>query len=224
MSRYPTMKNSLLVFALISSFLLAAQQKQFDVKWDGSIKMQATQMSYELPSFEQKHFSFDLKRGIRYTSQWTISQAIDGSSVKLEKANYSTISKQELKDLPLYLIPKEPVLELHNSVARSKRYAHVEISPIIVEDGIYKKLMSFTISYSSDSRNRVARRTPPISNSVLSDGEWKKFYVEESGVVKLSKQFLNSLGLNTSGDPRFLKIYGNGGKPLPMLNSEPYPF
>ena len=41
----------------------------------------------------------------------------------------------------------------------------------------------------------------------------------------MSKGFLNSLGINTNSvDPRNIKIYGNGGRMLPLLNSANYPF
>ena len=61
-----------------------------------------------------------------------------------------------------------------------------------------------------------------ISNSVLASGEWYRFYVDTTGVHRLSKNFLGQLGVNVNSvDPRSIKIYGNGGDMLPYLNSEP---
>src|SRR5690606_15413189 len=40
---------------------------------------------------------------------------------------------------------------------------------------------------------------------------------------KISRGFLQSLGLNVDGDPRNIKIYGNGGRMLPLVNSVPFP-
>jgi hypothetical protein len=39
----------------------------------------------------------------------------------------------------------------------------------------------------------------------------------------ISKGFLQSLGVNVAVDPRNIKIYGNGGRMLPLLNSISYP-
>jgi hypothetical protein len=61
-------------------------------------------------------------------------------------------------------------------------------------------------------------------NSVLASGDWYQFYVEKSGVYKISKGFLQQLGLDISKvDPKKIKIYGNGGRMLPLLNSTYYP-
>ena len=62
-----------------------------------------------------------------------------------------------------------------------------------------------------------------LSNSVLASGEWYRFYVEKSGIYKITKSFLQQLGFDTNTDPRNIKIYGNGGRMLPLRNSTPYP-
>src|SRR5690606_29382632 len=52
-------------------------------------------------------------------------------------------------------------------------------------------------------------------------GKWFKFKIDQTGIYKIDKAFLNNLGMNTDGiNPRNLKVYGNGGKSLPLLNSE----
>ena len=59
-----------------------------------------------------------------------------------------------------------------------------------------------------------------LSNSVLATGDFFKIEVKETGMYKLDKTALNSVGINTSGfDPRTLKIYGNGGAELPYNNA-----
>lgn len=63
-----------------------------------------------------------------------------------------------------------------------------------------------------------------ISNSVLTNLDWYRFYVEKSGVYKISKAFLQDLGINLNSiDPRRIKIYGNGGRMLPLANNLDYP-
>ncbi len=81
-------------------------------------------------------------------------------------------------------------------------------------------MLSLTISYSTRNQNRFPSKIE-ISNSVLTTGNWYKFKVEKTGIHRISKSFLEDLGINTDGiDPRNIKIYGNGGKPLPLKNEE----
>ncbi|AXT58034.1 hypothetical protein D1815_20575 [Aquimarina sp. AD1] len=61
----------------------------------------------------------------------------------------------------------------------------------------------------------------PMSNSVLAKGDWYKFYIEKSGIYKITPEFLSDLGIDvTTIDPTTIKIYGNGGQMLPLKNSE----
>ena len=57
-------------------------------------------------------------------------------------------------------------------------------------------------------------------NSVLSSGNWYKIGVAEDGIYRLSYNDFQNLGVNTSNlDVNSIKLYGNGGGMLPLLNS-----
>ena len=59
------------------------------------------------------------------------------------------------------------------------------------------------------------------TNSVLSSGDWFKFSVDTTGVFKIDKNLLQQIGISTNNlDPRKIKIYGNGGSLLPVLNGD----
>ena len=63
--------------------------------------------------------------------------------------------------------------------------------------------------------------TAQTANSVLSTGDWYKFSVDTTGVFKIDKNLLENIGISTNNlDPRHLKIFGNGGNLLPVLNSD----
>ncbi len=221
------MKKKILTILILVSFVGYAQKKQFEIKWNGTKILEADVSKVELPSFDSKHFNFSFDSGLQYFSQWSISSLIDENSVELTNVVYQPISKAELKDLPIQTIPNSPKIELKNSIARNNRSAFLTITPIINDGGTFKKVTSFSIKYNNTSNNRtIANRvvTQEIMNSVLSTGNWYRFYVDKSGVFKLSKGFLSQLGVNTNSiDPRTIKVFGNGGAMLPMLNSEPYP-
>jgi hypothetical protein len=60
-----------------------------------------------------------------------------------------------------------------------------------------------------------------VSNSVLANGDWFKFSVDTTGVFKIDKNLLQQIGVSTNGlDPKKIRIFGNGGNLLPVLNSQ----
>jgi hypothetical protein len=61
-----------------------------------------------------------------------------------------------------------------------------------------------------------------VKNSVLSQGNWYKFAIDTTGVFKITSSFLQNLGINTNEiNPKNIRIFGNGGQLLPMLNNVP---
>jgi hypothetical protein len=59
------------------------------------------------------------------------------------------------------------------------------------------------------------------TSSVLSSGDWYKIGVTETGIYKITKDFLSNIGINVNGiNPKNIHIYGNGGKMLPERNKD----
>ncbi|WP_339752901.1 type IX secretion system sortase PorU [uncultured Winogradskyella sp.] len=222
------MKNCYTFFFLVFTMLCFGQQKQFNIQWNGVKTLETEYGKIQVPSFDSKHFNYDDANGLVYFAQWDSNgSAINENSVTLNNVVYEVISLAELKNLNLELIPVSPKYSFFNTNARGKRAHYFELSPIVNDRGLYKRITSFTIQYNT-SANRSgssARGVNNITNSVLNTGQWYRFYIDKTGVFKLTKSFLASLGINTNSvDPRAIKIYGNGGRMLPLLNSENYPF
>lgn len=224
------MKTYILLFFAFVSFFGFSQQKRFEIDWQGTILLQTSNSSIEVPSFDKKHFNFDYSTGISFFAQWDITMPINENSIELTNISYTNISISELKSLPLNTIPNTVKFNFKNTKARGKQTAFIELSPIIKENGVYKKITGFTVNYNTGSSNSSvfnatlsSQSTQAISNSVLSSGSWHKFYVEKSGVYRLSRSFLNQIGVNTNVDPRTIKIFGNGGAMLPFTNNSNYP-
>ncbi len=219
------MKKFLLLLFILNQTILWSQQKTFEIIWEGSRTFQTSMSQLEVPSFNENHLSFNDDSGLLYITEWDSSFPVNETSAVLNNVVYATISSSELISLPLNTVPKSPKLTLRNTNARNKRSVYLQITPIINDNGIYKKITSFTVDYNT-SANRENRAAAPLGivNSVLSTGQWYRFYVDKSGVFKITKDFMNQLGANTNVDPRTIKIYGNGGAMLPFLNSTPYPY
>ncbi|PWH83464.1 peptidase C25 [Algibacter marinivivus] len=225
------MKKKILFLLLIISAGVFAQQKQYNIVWGESQKLSGDSFSVEVPAFNKPYFNYSLDEGILFVDQWESKTVINESSVSLTNVLYQTVSKTDLKDLDVNKIPAKLRYSLKNSTSRNKTYAFFQLSPIIKdENGNYKKVTSFQINYKngSDSRSSLLKRnngSRVITNSVLNSGEWFRFYVDTTGVFKLSKSFLQRLGVQVNSvDPRTIKLYGHGGRMIPYSNAIAYPY
>jgi len=216
-----TMKRLILFAALYCFHFGTSQTQRFNINWGESITLDTYNNAIEIPSFDSKNFNFSHNNGITFSAQWNVNGRIDERSVELKSIESIEISKTELKQLPLSSIPNQPSLKVTNAIYRDTYKGHVEISPIYYEKGVLKKIIRFSISYQINTQNTRTSSAASIQSSNLKSGNWYRFAVDTTGVHKLSKNFLNSLGINTSTlNPKTIKIYGHGGKSLPLLNSE----
>ena len=221
------MKKNILLILLLVSNVCFSQQKQFNISWETTRVLATETSQFELPGFNNENYSFDADAGLKFVAQWESSRFVNERTGSIDNVVYRNIARSELKDLDLKTIPAEISFNLRNSTSRGKNYIYLELSPILKEGNTYKKIISFRVNYqfSSGNTSRNAASGLAISNSVLSSGSWYKFYVEKTGVFKLSKAFLESLGANLNNiDPRTIKIFGNGGSMIPYSNSVFYPF
>lgn len=218
------MKRIIFPLVFLCFIFSHSQQKSFKIEWNGSKTLATSSSKIEIPSFNDENFNYTREDGLKYVSQWELNGLINEESVVISNVSYASISLIELKDINLKTIPNKIKVRLNNSIARGKNSAFLEISPIIKEDGFYKKITAFTVTYNNISAKRSTNRNNVITNSVLSQGEWFKFYIDTTGVFKLTKSFLNSLGVNTNNvDPRTIKIFGHGGSMLPLENAVNFP-
>lgn len=217
------MKKGLSLFFVLVLSTVYAQQQKFSIDWQGSKILSTENSSIELPVFSLENYNYSQEKGLLYISHWPINQLIEERTASIVNVNYAEISKSELKDLDLNTIPKTLQFKVSNSVSRNTRKAFVSLSPIINDNGTFKKVLSFVVNYKHKT-SRQSKGVNSITNSVLRQGEWYKFYIDTTGVFKLTKSFLSSIGVNTNNiDPRTVKLFGQGAKMLPMSNSSDYP-
>ena len=60
--------------------------------------------------------------------------------------------------------------------------------------------------------------TEPAQNSVLASGKWFKIKINQSGIYRLAYEDIVNMGFS---DPGQVKIFGNGGRMLPLMNNVP---
>lgn len=226
------MKKELIILLVVFSTALYSQQKEYTINWNDTETLSSSAFKIQIPSFNKAHFTYDLDQGMLFNDHWETNTFVDESSVSVSNVVYSSISKTQLQDINIETIPNQLVFSLKNSVSRNKQYAYFKITPIIKDqNGAFKKITAFKINYSSglkSNKSQVVSKnfsSKTITNSVLSSGQWYRFYVDTTGVFKLTKNFLQRLGVNVSAvDPRTIKLYGHGGEMIPYSNAVSYPY
>ncbi|MFD2564909.1 type IX secretion system sortase PorU [Aquimarina rubra] len=213
-------KITILCALLISVYISAQQTVHVDINWKDVKINTSSNVSFTVPGFDQKNFEYLDDIGVQFTTQWEESQEINTITARLENVVYKTISRAELKDLNINLIPKELTYDIRSSEARSKRNGFASVLPFVRNGNTFRKVVSFDIVYQTSGQKSSIKRFP-VSNSVLASGEWFRFYVDKTGVFRITPAFLSSLGMDVSTvDPRTIKIYGNGGQMMPLINQE----
>ena len=216
---------SVVFLFLANLFLITAQEKLIDINWVNYKNYVSEFNKFNVPYFDNHRHNFEPTSGITLTTQWNESFLIDSKSAKIDKISYEIIDANALGDLDINSIPSEPKFKLNNSLSSESRKVYLELNPFFKEDGIIKKITSLSFSYNQQLAQNFRNSKNTINSSVLSQGDWFRFEITNTGVYKLSKSFLNTLGVNTSNvDPRTIKIYGNGGEMMPLTNSSEFPF
>lgn len=179
---------------------------------------------FKVPQFQSENFEFDSDiKVLRFVGAFKVDNVASQNSIFLKNVSYETVDVSYLGDLNVNKISKNLEFKPFSSYARDEAYLSFSFNPIVKDGNVYKKVKSFVIEYNTTNAGKTSNTINAIQNSVLASGKWNKFYVVKSGVYKLSKSFLQSIGVNTDVDPRNIKVYGNGGRMLPLLNSVSYP-
>lgn len=222
------MKRAILFILVLYPFLVKGQVKgDLVIKWSENAELSYETHKYNVPQFDFRYFHFnEAEKTISFRLNIPVDAPIEEESLLISNVVYENISESKLGDLSRKAIPSKVTASIKNVNARDLKFANFELYPIIKEGSGYKKIKSFTytVSRGQGSNSFLRRGFDEVSNSVLSSGNWYRFYVEKSGVYKLSKSFLQQLGVDLNGlNPKSIKIYGNGGRMVPHSNAVDYP-
>ncbi len=136
------------------------------------------------------------------------------NSLKWEVLNNEERQIANTFDFKIYETTKKTIIVEING----KRYVQL-LYPAIrkTPNGIFEKLtgITYTVNISDIEKINITPKNN-ISNSVLSTGKWVKVGVTQSGIHKISYSELVQMGLS---DPANISLWGNGGKPLPLMNN-----
>lgn len=223
------MKKIILLFIFLGiQFVFSQKTEKISINWTTENVYYIGENKVNIPVFNSDSFNYDhFEKTLFFIKKINTSEFIDENSIVISNIIYENIDEKLLGELDKNKIPNSISFSFLNGICRDEINATLKFNPIIKSDNSYKKIISFNFSYdfgNSKEINNLSKTTNLIQNSVLSTGTWKRFYVENSGAYKLDKDFLTSIGFSTNNiDPKKIKIYGNGGRILPIRNSEYYP-
>ena len=146
------MQKTIFLFTFFICFSAFSQTKDFVIKWEGTKTLSTETSSVEVPFFNKENFNFSVSNGLTFFSEWKAGGYIDETSAKIVNVKYETISNADLKGVKQHTIPSKVQFSLKNAISRDKQSVFLEMAPIINDNGVFKKISSFSVQYNS-SRN-----------------------------------------------------------------------
>ncbi|MEZ7507065.1 type IX secretion system sortase PorU [Flavobacterium sp. Arc2] len=222
------MQKLLLYSLLLLSYISFAQNTaDVTIAWTEKTEVSFGNYKINIPQFTGNSYQYKAsEKKLLFSLELVNPVLFEASNVQITNVVYETITTAQLGDLALENIPQQIVTSLRNTQSRGITQSFLLLSPIVKDEYGYKRINSFSYSITS-STAKIAqsnKSTNTISNSVLATGDWYRFYIEKSGVYKIPKNFLQDIGINVNSiNPKKLKIFGNGGKMLPLSNNIYYP-
>ncbi len=173
------------------------------------------------PLFDRENYFYEDGR-VFFVKQFAGVQA-DPASVRLTNVSYSALPAKIVRLMALDRAPADFEMKAYALKGLAGHSLLIKVDAIIRKKGKWYKLDAFDLEWEAGG-DVYSRRAATVVHSPLSDGKWYRFEIGKTGVYKLDKSFLESLGINFSGvDPRHISIYGWGGQMLPLANDAPYP-
>jgi hypothetical protein len=215
------------LFILLHVSLINGQFKTtITLDWQNQNNYPIGERVYQVPHFNNFGFVYDqAEKRIGFEQNFKVEGIPNESSLIVSNIVYENININGL-DIDLIELSDKINLNVQGYQARDDNYLQLVFNPIIKDASGVKRVKSLDIVVDlngSKTSNNLRTGYLGVQNSVLNSGQWFRFYVEKSGIYKINRSFLESLGMQNIGDPRRLKIYSHGGKMLPMMNNANMP-
>jgi len=148
-----------------------------------------------------------------------IDREFEEVSVDLNPDGASTGARPEIEAVGAGIYRKQKMVSISASFffldaeeGRIRRYTRFLVA---VTSGSSRDLSAAKNSFTTSANPHLL-----VSRSQLADGIVFKMSITEEGIYRIDRALIEAIGLDpNSTDPDALRIYGNGGAPLPALNS-----
>jgi len=211
-----------LVFCILVNLVVAQQKelKKFQLNWVESADFQVNKSTSIKTDLVEGNFLNENLIPV-FSEIWEISKGAKLSNYSIQNVVFEQLSGTSQKLIHSKNISKELDIEFHITNEIDKTVAVLELIPIKREGNLLKKVISFELQYDISSSAQKQAKTSEVKDAVLAIGEWYKFSVDTTGVFKIDKSFLQSLGVDVKNiNPKNIQIFGNGGAMLPFKNRD----
>mgnify|MGYP001197364903 CR=1 FL=1 len=212
--------RSLFYFILFFNYsFLHGQSKSFEVEWSEDKHLVVSGKSFLIPKAENFNENLVIGQEFKLVNQWEEFNDINEESVEIYNVKYSNLNISLYPVLSNIPFKNKIEVKLKTSKSREKSISYLEFSPIVKINDNFKIVESFSVKYSYENTKSMSVIQP--QNSEMATGSWYRIFINQTGVYKIDKSFLDQLGINTNSiDPRKIRIFGHGGEMLPMNNTE----
>ncbi|MEX0813194.1 MAG: type IX secretion system sortase PorU [Chitinophagales bacterium] len=219
--------RSCLILLCLFSFSLTAQQRfSFTIDWNNTIEtVKSDNGTYKkVKSFRGAYI--DRENG--YLPKWSGLYKIQRQGkllVTLVNADWEELESRNLEQ-DFSLLTGSPEVRGNLALIKGQPVVDIHMVPMRMQNGRVYILKSgvFEVEVIPQAAKRSGAPSNYANNSVLANGDWYKFRIQEDGVHKITYADLDELGLDPDNiNPANLRIYGNGGGMLPEENADVRP-
>lgn len=146
---------------------------------------------------------------------------VDGNISELRLVNLVFAPSGVIGDEIGEIVGSEISLTQNRFFASGEQFIQIELIPFIKQGNQLLRLVSFNIEWDENALALKSATTKKdwSSHSVLASGKWVKIKTGGRGICKILYDDLKSWGF---ANPSEVKLYGNGGFQLPLMNNESF--
>ncbi len=213
----------LLTICLISTSAGYAQRSAMvdTIKWKGVTTydiapgLQVSQLNFDDAAYHAEHSN------PVYIYQQEVVGHPARANATLNNTRFESLSAEELAAVNVDFIDDDISITAYISVSRGQAFATAEFIPLRINtNGGVERLVEFELNLTVSGSVSTPPRTARTTSSVMASGEWHKIGVANSGMYRISYDYLKNIGVDVESiSPNQINIYGNGFGLLPMANS-----
>jgi len=222
-------KVLLIVLMLLPVIWTQAQhityQNNHTIRWmtPDTVLMQGYEASARM-SFEDATYAFDNQQLPQWSYQLPVHDQHLQASFSLNQIQCEAVPQDQLVLIEGLPFDTAFVAYIHIGQSRETPLVNIVLTPIRrnPRTSQIERLVSFSSVIKLEDNPYPANYKTSVygSNSVLAEGHWYKFKIKTSGIFKLGWNDLQAAGINPANiNPANIRIYANGGGPLPEKNS-----
>ena len=196
--------------------------QQIDVQWDwqGTQQIYVGNLLQKVPKAIGQTVFYD-DENQRFAI--SISIQIDKNpnfQYSIERVQTQEVNSDLEVDLDLDQLAASPHTVVYKTTGRNIHQVVFQVEPFIVKNNKLHLVTGFTIIPNGVKQLLTQRVHKTISIGSMPPQFGYRFEVNQTGIYKITAEFLRDLGMPISTiNPETFKIFGRGGKMLPLINA-----